>query len=156
MDINKVVFWGLHVITGVLYLYGLIRFLSAKRIDDTLKVEMNLRSKIEFFGIVALNAAAFVYQPTKETVGVANFMLAPLLLLTYLSLERMVVVGRRILYTKFLAFDIRHIKSKEYKKGLFTFKIRDGVIKVRFPITDPDYLMQMLSGSYRKSRSSKK
>lgn len=152
MDFNRVVFWGLHLVTGFLYLYAVFRFMSAKRIDDTLKIEMNLRSKIEFFGIVILNVVGFLYQPTKEMVGFTNFLLAPLLLLTYLSLDRMVVVGRRILYTKFLAFDIRLIKSKEYVKGKFTFKIKDGVIKVRLPITDPELLMQSLSGSYRKQR----
>lgn len=156
MDYNVVVFWSLHIITGILYLYGYFKFKKAKRLDDTLEIKFNTRSKIEFYGIALLNAVGFVYQPTKEMVGVANFMLAPLLLLTYLSLERIVVVGRRILYTKFLAFDIRLIKSKEYKKGTFTFKIRDGVIKVRLPLTDPGYMMQMLSGSYRKPRSKKK
>ena len=155
MDFNLVALWGVRTITILFYIYTYYKYTRAKQLDNTLTLKFNLRSKIEVYGLLALNVIGLVYQPPKDSVGVYVFIASALLLVTYFSLERIVVVGRKILFARFLAFDVKQISRNEYKRGRFMFNIKGGTVKVWFPLTDTENLMQMLSGNYRRSRKQK-
>ena len=154
-DINQILYYVIMVALPLIYLFAYFKYKRAKSLDNTLKLKLGLRSKIESYSLIALSIAYILYPVEKEAYGVAVFLGALLVLLVYLSLERLTIVGRKVLFTRFLAFDVKMIQRRSYRNGRFIFYIGNGRIKVFLPVSDMDYLNEMLSGNQRQRRKLK-
>lgn len=150
MGFNQIMYYLIKVFIPLLYLYGYAKYKRAKSMDNTLQFKLNIRSKVETY-LIAFLAVTFVAYPFgKELMPLGVLIGALLFLLVYFNLERMVFVGRKVIYTKFMAFEVRAINKRYYTKGHFEFYLKGGKVKVLFPVSDMDRIMETLSGSYRR------
>ncbi len=120
--------------------------------DHTLKLKLKGRSLIEFGTFIILSAIYIVYPVKEEYIGQALFIGAIIFLFSYLMLERIVAVGRKLIFAKLYAFETRFITKPMFHKGLFDFFIKDVKIKVFLPVADMKYVLQMLSGAGRRNK----
>ena len=149
MNLNQIVLFSIKVLTVIMYGYTYLKYKSAKGLDPTLKFVLKGRSMIEFYLMLVVNVLFMFTSHKVETAGFYVFVGAILFLITYIHLERILAVGRKVLFTRMLAFDIRQIKKRTYQRGKFTFYIQNGKVDVRLPVADMTVVMQMLSGRRR-------
>ncbi len=149
---NMFLYYGIKILLPILFAYAYMKYKRAKSIDNTLELKLKGRSKIEFYLSILLSIAYIAYPVSKSMQGTAVFIGSLIFLYAYLVLERLVAVGRKVIFAKFLAFEVRMINEYGYRNGRFEFFIRGGRIKVLLPIADVQHLQEMLSGSRRKSR----
>lgn len=149
MNLNQIVLFSIKVLTVIMYGYTYLKYKSAKGLDPTLKFVLKGRSMIEFYLMLVVNVLFMFTSHKVETAGFYVFVGAVLFLITYIHLERILAVGRKVLFTRMLAFDIRQIKKRTYQRGKFTFYIQNGKVDVRLPVADMTVVMQMLSGRRR-------
>lgn len=149
MNFNQIVLFSIKVLTVIMYGYTYLKYKSAKGLDPTLKFVLKGRSMVEFYLMLVVNVLFMFTSHKAETAGFYVFVGAILFLITYFHLERILAVGRKVLFTRMLAFDIRQIKKRTYQRGKFTFYIQDGKVDVRLPVADMTVVMQMLSGRRR-------
>lgn len=149
MNLNQIVLFSIKVLTVIIYGYTYLKYKSAKGLDPTLKFVLKGRSMIEFYLMLVVNVLFMFTSHKAETAGFYVFVGAILFLITYIHLERILAVGRKVLFTRMLAFDIRQIKKRTYQRGKFTFYIQNGKVDVRLPVADMTVVMQMLSGRRR-------
>lgn len=152
MSFDQMMLIVLKVMFPLLFGYAYLKFNKAKRVDNTLELKLKGRSMIEAYTLIALSVAFIAYPFNKDKAGFAVFAGAILFLLVYLCLERIVAVGRKVIYAKFYAFEVKQISKKTYEKGRFTFYIRNGKVKIFLPVADMNSVMQGLSGSNRRNR----
>lgn len=152
MNLNQTMYYVIKILLVVLYAYTFMKFKRAKSLDHTLKLKLKARSMIEFYGSIILSVGFIAYSAQKEVMGFAVFIGAIIFLISYLVLERLVAVGRKVIYAKFFAFEVNKINKCFYKKGTFDFYIRGGNVKVFLPVTDMDYVTEMLSGRRQRGR----
>lgn len=153
--LNQTLYYLIMVLLPLAYTYTYFKFKRAKDFDNTLKLKLNLRSKIETYLLIALSIGYIVYPVKPEAYGVAVFIGAFIFLLVYFNMERLTIVGRKVIFTKFLAFEVKAINKRYYAKGRFEFYLRGGKVKVLLPVADMDYVMETLSGSTRRNRRNK-
>ncbi|NLW15729.1 MAG: hypothetical protein GX038_05695 [Erysipelothrix sp.] len=152
MNINQIMYFGLKIIIPFLYTYAYLKFNRAKKVDSTLKFKLKGRSQVEFYLVLFISMAFIMYPAKKDSYGTFVFIGAILFLWVYLMLERMIFVGRKVIYAKYLAFEVKMITKRYYEKGSFVFYIRGGRVKTFLPVTDIDYITQTLSGRIRRSK----
>lgn len=152
MGFNKILYYGIKVFLVLILSYTYYKFKRAKTLDDTLTFRVKGRGMIAFYLSLLLSLAYIAYPANDETLGVALFLGSFVFLYVYLSMERLVFVGRKLIFAKFLAFEVRHVNKFAYQKGLFEFFIRGGRVKVRFPVGDMNYVLEMLSGVRQRNR----
>jgi len=150
MNINQIVLIAIKVMLVVLYGYTYYRFKRAQTMDNTLKLKLKGRGLIETVVIAGLNVLFLTTPHHKETAGLYVFLGAILFFLTYLHLERIMAVGRKVIYARFLAFDMRQVKRNTYSKGKLTLYFPKGSMYVRLPVTDMNETMTLLTRSGRK------
>ncbi len=151
MNFNQIILIAIKVFTVILYGYTYYKFKRAQALDNTLKFKLKGRGFVEFYLFLILNIL-FVAMVSldKDKAGFFVFIGAILFIFTYLNLERLVMVGRKVVFARFLAFDMRQIKRKTYERGKLTFYFPNGSVSVRFPVADIGLAMQMLSGSGKR------
>ena len=147
MTLNQIVLILVKIAIVIIYIFTYYKFKVTKRVDETLKFRLNLRSKIEFYGLAILNVVFILATPNaKETAGIYVIVGGVLFVFSFLHLERLVIVGRKIIFARFLAFEVRKIKRKVYERSKFTFYISNGSVYVKWPVSDMTTTMEMLSG----------
>lgn len=152
MSFDQIMYYAIKVLLPLVYGYTFIKFKRAKSLDHTLKLKLKGRSMIEFYLVLIAGIAFIAYPANKDILGVFVFIGAIIFLLTYLAMERLVAVGRKVIFAKFFAFEVRLITKYFYQKGRFEFYIRSGRIKVFLPVADMTYVNEMLSGQGRRGR----
>lgn len=150
MGFNQIMYYLVKLFIPLLYLYAYLKFKRAKSLDKTLLLKMNIRSKIETYSIAFLSLTFIAYPLAKDLMPLGVLIGALLILLVYFNLERMVFVGRKVIYAKFMAFELRAINKRYYTKGHFEFYLKGGKVKVLYPVSDMNRTMETLSGSYRR------
>lgn len=153
---NSIFIWVLRIIIVGLYVYHYYRYSIAKKMDPSIALKFNLRSKIELIVVALANLVLIMYPvQSEQDKGVAVFIGSILLIITFYQLGRMVLVGRKLLFAKQHMFECRLINRKSLSKGKFSFSLKGGTVDVRFPIGDMEYVMQVLSGAYRRHKHKK-
>ena len=152
--IDNIMYWVVKVGIPALYLFTYYRFNRAKYMDKRLKLELDLRSKIELV-IIVIAGLTFAFYPSLKPINSLFLLYGGLvLLISYFAMERIVAVGTRIIFTKFYAFETRRITKASYQKAKFQFTIQNVEIKVRLPIADMNKVMMVLNPRLRKTRNS--
>lgn len=89
----------------ILFAFAFMKFNQAKKMDNTLKMKLKGRSFLEFYLMIILSLAYVVYPVKEEFMGQAVFIGAFIFLFSYLMLERLVIVGRKLIFAKMFAFE---------------------------------------------------
>lgn len=150
MNLNQIILIALKVMLVLLYGYTYYRFKRAQTMDTSLKLKLKGRGLVEVALIGGLNTLFLIIPHHQEDAGFYVFLGAILFFLTYLHLERIMAVGRKVIYARFLAFDMRQVKRHTYEKGKLTLYFPNGSMYVRLPVTDINETLILLTRSGRR------
>lgn len=134
------------IVLSIILVMELYKVLRARKLDSTLKIKLDFRSKVETGLILGLDILILFYRPqeTTELFFVLGGQL--MILLTFIYSRRLVFVGQNNLYLLQLNFLITDVTKVSYDKLNLSLKIQNNDIKVRLPISAKDYLMERFSG----------